>query len=149
TLVFTSSNSTLSNVLVNGDLFLSASSARVILSGTTRFQAAHLSGAASVLSLPPGYTVNDTIQFEGSASGSRSVEMNGSSGTITIAAGGVIKTLSGFGGTGNIGSNTIFSGAMTLINNGTISSEASGRTLNVSATSFTNAATGTAQATGG
>ena len=50
------------------------------------------------------------------------VEMNGTAGTLTIGPTGSIKTVAGFGGTGYIGYSYHFGGAMTLVNQGLISS---------------------------
>ena len=138
TLITSSSGGTLNNVAVNGDLTLAASSARVIIAGTTSFQNAHLSGNSSALGFAPGTTLSGNVLFEGANTGNRFVEMSGSSGTFTIGPGGSIKMVAGFGGSGQVGPVNFFGGSMTLINNGLISAEASGRTLTLSPASFTN-----------
>src|SRR5262249_2489187 len=75
--------------------------------------------------------------------------MNGTAGTLTIGPTGVIKTVTGFGGTAQIGPTFQFGGNMTLVNQGTISSEVSGKTINVATTGLTNTNSGTLQSTSG
>jgi hypothetical protein len=146
TLVMTTTGGTLNNVVINGDLPLGVVNAKVVISGNTSFGIAHLSQPDTSIAIAPGTTINGTIQFEG-ATGNRHVEMNGTSGTATLGAGSAIKTVAGFGGTATIGGTWWYGGGMTLINNGTISSQAAGRTINIVAAGFTN--NGTAEATGG
>jgi hypothetical protein len=131
------SGNALNNVAINGDLSLNTNNAHVSLNGTTSFNTLHLSADGTSVGLASGYTLNGTILIEGAGTGSRNVESN-SSGTLTISSTGAIKTAPGFAGTMNVGGNFWYGGAMTLVNNGLIRSDVSGRTLNVSASSFTN-----------
>jgi fibronectin-binding autotransporter adhesin len=64
--------------------------------------------------------------------------MNGTAGALTIGATGVIRTETGTASNGLIGGGFNYGGAMTLTNNGLISSQVSARTLTISAASFTN-----------
>ena len=63
--------------------------------------------------------------------------MNGTAGSFTIGATGVIRTETGFAGSGQIGAGNNFGGAMTLLNQGLISSQTSGRTITITPTSLT------------
>ncbi len=148
-LVSTNTANLITNVTINGDLNLNGSGNVVKIGGTTSFVTAHLGGASADLGFVPGYSLTGTIQFEGSGAGLRSLEMNGTDGTFTVGSGGVLRAVSGFGGTTQIGVPFSYGGAMTLINQGLISNEASGRTMNISTAGFTNMATGVTQATGG
>ncbi|MBI5758610.1 MAG: hypothetical protein HZA46_08840, partial [Planctomycetales bacterium] len=130
TLEFTNNlDNRLSGVTVNGDLTLEAIFAKVRIEGGTTFANAHLSGYYSTLGFAPGQTVTGNILFEGSSSGSRIVQMNGTSGTLTIGPTGSIKTVAGFGGwNGGIYNDgtTFGNGEITLVNQGLISAEAGG-----------------------
>ena len=109
---------------------------------------AHLAASATDLGYAPGQTLATTILFEGAVAGTRHVEMNGTAGSFTIGATGVIRTNAGLTGDGDIGGGQNFGGAMALTNNGLISSQVSGRTITLDAASgFTNA--GTLEATNG
>ncbi len=143
-LVTTSSGGTLNNVTMNQDLVLEATSANVIIQGTTTFAAARMSGNATYLYLAPGFVLNTLISIEGATVGGRNIVMAyGGAGTITVGASGVIRVAAGSGGDLSMSN----SSAATLVNNGLISSEATGRTLTLSNSVFTN--NGTAQATAG
>ncbi len=142
TLVVTFSPSNLlSGVTVNGDLTLNTTSAVTKIAGGTTFAMAHLAVNAADLGFAPGQTLSGTILFEGAATGTRHVEMNGTAGSFTIGPSGVIRTNAGLTGNGDIGGIFEFGGAMTLANNGLISSQVSGRTITVSATGVSNAGT--------
>ena len=137
----------LSGVTVNGDLNLNTTSAQTKIAGGTTFTQAHLAANASSLGFAPGQMLAGTILFEGAVGGTRYVEMNGTAGTFTIGATGVIRTNAGLTGDGNIGGTQNFGGAMALVNQGLISSQVSGRTITISAASLAN--TGTVEATNG
>ena len=139
----------LSGVTVNGDLTLNTTSAVTKIAGGTTFVTAHLAASATDLGYAPGQTLSTTILFEGAVAGTRHVEMNGTAGSFTIGATGVIRTNAGLTGDGDIGGGQNFGGAMALTNNGLISSQVSGRTITLSATSLANSATGILEATGG
>jgi hypothetical protein len=137
-LIPTSSAGTLNNVTISGDLNFATTGARAIISGNTSFATARLRGMNSAIGFAPSSALNGTISFEGFSIGNRYVEMNGASGNVTIAPGSAIITAADFGGVGNIGKAWWFAGDMTLINNGVISSQSSGRTIIVAAASFDN-----------
>jgi len=124
-LVFASNNNLLSGVTVNGDLTFNTVSARTKLAGGTTFNTAHLAENSTSLGFAPGETLATTVLFEGAAGGTRAVEMNGTSGTFTVGPTGVIRTAAGLGSNAQIGGSFQFGGAMTLINNGLISSQTS------------------------
>jgi RHS repeat-associated protein len=135
TLAFPSlTTSRLTGVTVNGDLTLSEFFARVKIEGGTTFANAHLSGDGSGLSFAPGQILTGNILFEGTVVQTRTITMNGTAGTLTIAPTGSIKTVAG--ASGAIGD--VFSGAMTLVNQGLISAESNFNTLFVRAESLTN-----------
>ena len=134
---------------VNGDLTLNTTSAVTKIAGGTTFTTAHLAANAADLGYAPGQTLSSTILFEGAVAGTRHVELNGTAGSFTIGATGVIRTNAGLTGDGDIGGPQNFGGAMALANNGLISSQVSGRTITVSSTSLANSATGILEATGG
>ena len=126
---------------INGDLTLNTSAITRIV-GATTFGTAHLAGGGLVsLGFAPGYTLNNTVLFEGAAAGTRTIEMDGTSGTLTIGAAGVMRTEAGFGGSVLMGGGNNFFGSMTLVNQGLISSQTSGRTVTLQPASLTNQGT--------
>ena len=138
-LIIASNNSNLlSGVTVNGDLVLNLASARLKIAGGTAFTTAHMAANSTGLGFAPGQTLAGTILFEGASTGTRFVEMNGTAGTFTIGAAGVLRTETGFAGSAQVGGGNVFGGAMTLLNQGLISSQTNGRTVTISATSFSN-----------
>ncbi len=139
----------LSGVTVNGDLTLNTISARTMIAVGTTFATAHLAANATSLGFAPGQTLSQTILFDGAANGIRHVELNGTAGSFTIGPSGVIRTNAGLTGDGDLGASFQYGGAMTLANNGLISSQVSGRTITLSTASLTNGATGILEATGG
>ena len=138
-----SSAGTIANVQLNGEILMSAASSYVVLSGTTRFTNARLQGSNTNIRLNNGYTLNDTIVAEGAATGTRIIYSNGT-GTSTVGATGVIRLAAGSGAGLQLSTGA---GAFTLINNGLISAEAAGRTLDFANTALTN--NGTIQGTAG
>ncbi len=139
----------LSGVTVNGDLTLNTTSAVTKIAGGTTFATAHLAANVTDLGFAPGQTLSGTILFEGATAGTRHVELNGTAGSFTIGPSGVIRTNAGLTGDGNLGAAFQYGGAMTLANNGLISSQVSGRTITLSTASLTNGTTGILEATGG
>ena len=140
-LIAPNSNNLLSAVAVNGDLILNTASARTRIAAAASFKTAHLMASSSSLGFAPGQNLVGTIVFEGAATGTRYVEMNGTTGNFTIGTTGVIRTGAGLGGAGQIGSGTQFGGAMTLINQGLISSQTGGQAITVNPASFVNSGT--------
>ena len=137
----------LTGVTVNGDLTLNVTSAATRIAGGTTFTTAHLAANAASLGFAPGQTLAGTVSFEGAVAGVRHVEMNGSPGTFTVGATGIIQTTAGLTGDGNIGGSQNYGGAMTLANQGLISSQVSGRTITIASSSLSN--TGTLSASNG
>ena len=114
---------------------------RTKIAGGTTFNTAHLAEVQTDLGFAPGQTLSGTILFEGSPSGTRAVEMNGTAGTFTVGPTGVIRTAAGFGGDAQIGAFFFSGGAMALTNNGLISSQVSGRTITINPDTLTNSGT--------
>ena len=140
-LVNSSTANLLTGVTVNGDLNLTASSARLRIGPGTTFATAHLANNSAELGFLTGATMNNTILLEGAGSGSRFIGMN-TAGTLTIGAAGVIRTNTGLGGDVSLGSGAQFTAAMALTNQGLISSQISGATITINpSTSFTNSGT--------
>ncbi len=135
-------------VNVVGELVMSVSSARLRIEGGTTFESIRVTGNSSSVGFAPGQTLTGTVWFDGPGTGPRTVEMNGTAGTLTIGAGGAIRTTGAFGGSGNIGGGFAWGGLMTLVNQGLIASDTSGRTVTVQPGSTTNEGTVRA-ATGG
>jgi|GEM_PF-5315713 len=140
------SSNLITGVTVNGDLTLNVTSARTKIEGGTTFTTAHLAANVAELGFAPGSTLTGTVLLEGGA-GNRFVSPNGTAGAFTIGATGVIRTETGFTGDGVIGSGNNFGGTMTLTNQGLISSQVSGRTITITASSLAN--TGTLSASNG
>jgi hypothetical protein len=135
-------NNLLNGVTVNGDLTLNTNGARTKIGGGTTFTTAHLGNDVTGLGFAPGQTLAGAILFEGAVGGVRHVEMNGTAGTFTVGTTGVIRTNAGLTGDADIGGPSLYGGAMTLANNGLISSQVSGRTITLDpAGGFTNAGT--------
>jgi hypothetical protein len=129
-----SSSVTLNNTTIAGDIRLSGSSTSALIQGLTTFTTARLQNTTT-LNFAPGYTLNAPVIAEGAATGARTVRFAlGGVGDLTIAPGASIRLASGAGGTLNITD----SSTGTLINNGSISNEASGRTLTILSSNLTN-----------
>lgn len=149
-LTFMNAFSLLTGVTVNGELTLGPNTGLVKIEGGTTFATARITGGNSEMGFAPGSIMNSTILFAGAVANERYVSMNGTPGTFTIGASGVIRHEAGTMSTGVVGWHSFtnaFHGAMTLTNNGLISSQISGRTIDIRAASFTNA--GTVEATNG
>jgi hypothetical protein len=128
----------LSGVTVNGDLTLDTENARTQIGPGTTFTTARLAANAAELGFVPGSTLKGNIVFEGTASGNRYIGMTGVPGTVTIAPGSIVRTETATTGNAIIGTGNNYFGAMTLVNQGTISSQVSGRTVTLNPTNFTN-----------
>ena len=148
-LIVANSSNMLTGVTVNGDLNLTVGSAVTKIGGGTTFTQAHLAANGVSLGFLADQTLSGTILFEGAGAGSRVLEMDVNGGAFTVNTGGVIRTNTGFAGSGFIGGSAYFGGPMTLTNNGLISSQVSGRPITISAVSLTNSGTGTMEATNG
>jgi PEP-CTERM motif len=135
----------LTGVAVNGDLTFSSNGARTKLAGGTTFHTAHLAGSTTALGFAPGETLASTVLLEGAATGVRLIEMSGASGTFTVGPTGTIRTAADLGGETFFGTSSAFGGTMTLVNQGLISSQTSGRTISINpnnpAAGFTNSGT--------
>ncbi len=138
------SGGTISNVTIGGDVLLDITSTNVTVSGTTSFAAARLTGNNVTLNMAPGYTLNSLVVAEGATVGTRNITMAvGGSGTVTFGASAVVRLAAGTGGTLSLNN----SSTATLVNNGLISAEAVGQTLQVNNTALTN--NGTLRVTAG
>jgi hypothetical protein len=144
----TNTSNLLTGVTINGDLNLTAVNTLTRIGLGTTFATAHLANQNAELGFLAGATMNGTIVLEGAAGGSRFIGMS-TIGSLTIGGAGVIRTNTGLGGNAQIGIGNNYFAAMTLTNNGLISSQVSGRTLTINPASFTNGATGRVEATGG
>ncbi len=137
-LVTTTSGGTLNSVAITGDLVLNVTDARVLITGTTSFSAARLSGSNTILQIAPGYTLNSMVVSEGTAGGNRTLSLaTGSAGTVTIGPSGVVRTAAGSVGQMIISNSQV----ATLINNGLITAEATGgagQQILIQNTAFTN-----------
>ncbi|MFZ4572825.1 MAG: RHS repeat-associated core domain-containing protein [Phycisphaerales bacterium] len=145
-LVYTSSGGTLNNVTVNGEIVLSQVNARVQINGTTTFTGMRLSTDNTTVGFAPGFTLTVPLTLEGTGSGYRFVEMNGTPGTLTIGPTGSVRRSGTFTGGAILGVQSQFGGAMTLVNNGLISNDTAG-TLQATPQGLTN--NGTVRASGG
>lgn len=160
-LVFTDNPwSMLDGVAVDGDLDLSADFALARIDGGTSFHTAHLGGADSAIGFADGQTLSGTILFEGPAQGTRSVEMGGGDGTLTISATGQILTAADLKNSdfseadpsaGYFNPNAIgyFGWMMSIENHGLISSRTSGQFILAQTDVLTNHDTGTIEAANG
>ncbi len=141
-------HSLLSGVTIHGELLLPADDTRIRIEDGTSFTTARLGGSRSSLGFAPGSSVPGDIVFEGAATSYRFVEMNGTSGALTIPEGVSLRTSPDFDGIVQIGPPYWYSGGqMTLVNDGLISAETSGRRITLGpADGFTNNGTISAQA---
>jgi hypothetical protein len=144
-LAITSTGGALNSATMTGaDLLLNVSNASVRLGGTTSFPAARLQANNSSLQMAPGYVLSSLVVAEGAATTTRTISLSsGSPGTITVAPTGVIRLAAGCGGNLTLQNANI----ATLVNNGLITAEATGRSLNITNNTFTN--NGTTQVTTG
>lgn len=97
TLAFSSFDSTLKDVAVNGDLRLDATNERVTLMGSTTFVAARLQASGTILKLADGYVLASLISAEGTATGSRTVQVQGNPSLVTFAAAGTVSVAANSG----------------------------------------------------
>ncbi len=129
----------LTGVTINGAINVSSNAARVKIANGTTFTTARVVGFSAGLGFAPGQTMNGTVLFEG---GGSFLEMDGTPGTLTVGAAGVIRMTAPGGSNATIGSDILYAGgAMTLVNNGLISNQSSGSNMTISTASFTNAGT--------
>jgi hypothetical protein len=127
--------SQLTGVVVNGDLVLNTPDSRLLIGTGTTFRTAYLSAPGSEIDFPPGYTLTGAVVIENSPIGEPRVSMNGNAGTLVIGPTGIIRT-------GSQGGVTVSSGrgAMTLVNQGLISSQSTYTryVFGIAVASFTN-----------
>lgn len=142
-LVFTSSGGQLVNVVVEGDVILGTASAKVSIGGTTTFQSVRLSGSGATVLLTNNYTLNGSIIAEGAATGDRIITLSAPGTLFTIGVTGLIRIAPGTGAGLQITDTT----NGTLVNNGTMSVAATGRTMMIAPFIFTN--NGLVEADGG
>jgi len=128
----TGSNARLLNVTVQGDVILDQNNARLKVEGATTFNNLRLAFGNTSVGFGPGTTLSGNIIGEGTNTGGRYVEMNGTSGTFTIGSGSSIIQATNCGGALNVGQGFWFGGTMKLVNNGTIAANAATKTLTVS-----------------
>lgn len=128
----TNSTARLLNVTVQGDVILEQNNARLKVEGTTSFNNLRLAFGNTSVGFGPGTTLSGNIIGEGTNTGGRYVEMNGTSGTFTIGSGSSIIQATNCGGALNVGQGFWFGGTMKLVNNGTIAANAATKTLTVS-----------------
>lgn len=121
TLIATDFGGSLIGVEVQGDVVLSEDFASLFLADGTSFETAHLSGVTATLRFGPNETIRGDILFEGASSGGRFVHGEG---FLTIDATAVIRTVTGFGGSANVGD-----GETWLVNDGAILSEVNSTTV--------------------
>ncbi len=139
----TNSSNRLTDVTVVGDLVLDINSGRVRIEGSTTWGLARLAAGTTALGFEPGATLPGDVVFEG-ASGNRGLTML-SAGSFTIPAGRAVYADPGYAGTAQIGGSWHWSGAMSLINEGTIEfTSDAGDSLDFDAASTLNIATITA-----
>jgi hypothetical protein len=136
-LISTGTNNLLTGVTINGDVNLSALNAVTRIGPGTTFTTAHLANQSTEIGFLAGATMNGTILLEGAATGTRFIGMS-AVGAVTIGAPGVIRSETGLGGNAQIGIGNNFFSAMALTNAGLISSQVSGRTITINASSLTN-----------
>lgn len=143
---FFPSGGVLKDVAVNADILLGGAAANIVLQGATTFTSLRLQAENTVAYMAAGYTIASPVIAEGAATGTRYLGLAyGGAGTVTIAPTGSVILASSARGNLSIQN----SAAATLVNDGLISAESSGQTLEILTTAFTNDAGATAQALGG
>ncbi len=127
------------SVAYNGELLFDVDFAGLTLRGSTSFIAARLSATYVSLRMARDYTLNSLVVAEGAATGVRTILLayGDVAGTVTFGPSAIVRHLPGSGGELNIRS----SSQATLINQGLISAEASGQTLLIDTTAFSNVGT--------
>ena len=139
----------LSGVTVNGDLTLNTAMRGTKIAGGTTFTTAHLAANADRPGLCAGADArrDDPLRGGRRRHPPRGDERDG--GQLHHRRHRRDPHQCGLTGDGDIGGAFNFGGAMALTNNGLISSQVSGRTITLNATSLANSATGILEATGG
>ena len=142
TLVFTTNSGTLSNgAILNGDLNIAASNAKLrLLSGADFTGVTNLSGTSSVLIYQESRTLTGkTFNLDGD---NARVTIDGTN-TLTLSSGSLVR------GQGSLGSVYSVGGIATLNNQGIIRADLPGEVLTVASDIFSNQAGGLATATNG
>lgn len=125
----------LTNAIVQGDL-IAEGSAKLKVSGTTRFTSARLRGGASSIEFVTGYLLHDLVLAEGAAAGTRSITVANAS-SVQIAPDGVLRLAPDCGGDLSLNNTT----STTFENQGLIESLAPGRLLKLAVNNFLNSGT--------
>lgn len=135
------------NAAINGDIHLSAGSARVWIRGATTFNTARMLANSNSIGFDPAYTLQGDIVASGN--GPAYVEIVGT-GTLDIGAAGSITTAAPFASGLTIGAPFWFSGTMTLNNGGLIANDAPSASANISIVpfAFANSSGGTVRCAG-
>lgn len=123
---------TLVNTTILSDITVGAG-LTLTFTGSTRFGAVRMTGNNSRVNFNPGFVLQDEIVAEGADTGTRSIYLANlpGGGTNTISSTGVIRLAAGAGGDLNIRQGTSGGIVSSLINNGQLINQASGRTLSV------------------
>ncbi|MEI9924494.1 MAG: DUF4347 domain-containing protein [Bradyrhizobium sp.] len=127
-------------VTLNGDLLISGSGAGLWVSGGLTLNGTiHMTGSSSHVSslTSQTFTGNGTISFEGTSGGIRELTIEGTS-TLTLDT--TFKVVGGYGSVGDWWSNN---GTRNLVNNGTITANVTGQSINVIPNGSSNFANGT------
>lgn len=115
-----SSNNRIVDAAITGDLTIDQSNGRVRVEGSTSWTgAARLSANSTALGFEGGTVLPGDVVVEGGATGTRAITMY-SAGSLTIPAGRSVSSDAGFNGSVQIGGSFHWSGAMDLVNEGSI-----------------------------
>lgn len=118
-IVVTETNSSLTDVHINGDVLVSTENITLNVNGDTRFTALRLAATNLNAWFSPGFILHGLISVEGTASGNRFIRASvGEAASFTVAPTGAIRVVAGAGGPLTITSPSTF----TFINNGEVSS---------------------------
>ncbi len=147
-LLFSNTNgNSLVGVAYGDEIILEGSSQRVALGAGTTVTAVRLRGSGVSVALAPNSTLAFPIIADGTASGTRYVEV-ATPGNLTIGAGGSITTEGTFQGSLSVGGGFWYSAAQTLTNQSTMSVTGTSRTLTVGSQTFVNQVGATLSADG-
>ncbi|QOI99084.1 MAG: hypothetical protein HRU70_00690 [Phycisphaeraceae bacterium] len=136
-LLFGPNSSQLNAVNYTGELILDQTNARLRLTNGASAQTIRLSTTNTSVAYSPNTVVNTTIIADGSAPGSRAVEVI-SAGPLSFAPSASVQTQGTWTGTLQIGGAFWFSAATNLSNLGSIAVTGNGRTLTFNPASLTN-----------
>ena len=127
-LISSNANNRLDGVAITGDLLLDTTSAVVrIRNGLNVSGVVHVSGDSASLAFEGSQTWSaGTVVFEGTTGGRRIIEAVNGSTTLTLGAGFTVH-----GGFGDIGGSRYFGNSFTLVNNGAITADVSGQSLDI------------------